>query len=57
VPRRLRRQLRAAAHNLRQGKPLKEGETAARLAGYAAYVHLTDQNLAGELFAALGDGK
>jgi hypothetical protein len=57
VPRRLRRQLRAAAHNLRQGKPLKDGETAACLTGYAAYVHLTDPSLAAKLFAALGDGR
>jgi hypothetical protein len=53
APRTLRRQLRAAAHNLRQGKPLKDGETAARLAGYAAYVYMTDKMLGGELLAAL----
>src|SRR5205814_5818724 len=45
VPRALRRQLRAAAHNLGQGKPLPEGETVERLAGYAAYVHMTDPEL------------
>jgi RNA-directed DNA polymerase len=54
VPRALRRQLRAAVHNLGQGKPLKEGETVARLAGYAAYVHMTDPKLAAKLFAGLG---
>jgi hypothetical protein len=54
VPRRLRRQLRAAAHNLHQGKPLREGETAARLEGYAAYVYLTDPKLSGQLRTALG---
>jgi hypothetical protein len=54
VPRRLRRQLRAAAHNLRQGKPLREGETTERLAGYAAYVSLTDRKLGGQLLASLG---
>jgi retron-type reverse transcriptase len=53
VPRKLRRQLRAAAHNLRRGRPLKEGETAARLAGYAAYVYMTDRKLGGQLLAAL----
>jgi hypothetical protein len=57
VPRRLRRQLRAAAHNLRQGKPLQEGETVARLAGYAAYVYMTDPALGGKLLAALGAGR
>ena len=41
-PRALRRQIRAAIHNLKAGKPLPEGESLARLAGYAAYVHMTD---------------
>jgi RNA-directed DNA polymerase len=53
VPRALRRQLRAAVHNLGQGKPLKEGETVERLAGYAAYVNMTDPTLAAKLFAGL----
>jgi RNA-directed DNA polymerase len=52
VPRTLRRQLRAAAHNLSQGKPLKEGETLARLAGYAAYVHATDPKAGAALLEA-----
>jgi hypothetical protein len=56
VPRRLRRQLRAAAHNLGQGKPLKEGETLARLTGYAAYVYMTDRDTGTRLFAALVNG-
>src|SRR6185436_3325851 len=38
VPRVLKRQLRAAIHNLSQGKALKEGETLSRLAGHAAYI-------------------
>jgi hypothetical protein len=53
VPRALRRQLRAAAHNLHNSKPLKEGETHARLEGYAAYVCMTDPKLGGKLLAAL----
>jgi hypothetical protein len=57
VPRRLRRQLRAAAHNLAQGKPLKDGETVARLAGYAAYVYMTDAELGSNLLAALGTAR
>jgi hypothetical protein len=57
VPRKVRRQLRAAAHNLRQGKPLKEGETIPRLIGYAAYVYMTDKKLGAELLAALANGK
>jgi RNA-directed DNA polymerase len=52
VPRRLRRQLRAAAHNRLAGKPLKEGESLARLAGYAAYVYATDAKLGAELMRA-----
>jgi hypothetical protein len=51
----LRRQLRAAVHNLRQGKPLKEGETAARLAGYAAYVYMTDAELGAKLLSSFGN--
>jgi hypothetical protein len=56
VPRALRRRLRAAIHNLGKGKPLPEGETVERLAGYAAYVHMTDARLGASLFAALGNG-
>ena len=52
VPRALRRQLRAAAHNLSRGKPLKAGESAARLAGYAAYMFATDAKLGGTLLDA-----
>jgi hypothetical protein len=54
VPRKLRRQLRAAAHNLANGKPPKDGETLARLAGYAAYVHMTDPKRGAELLKAIG---
>jgi RNA-directed DNA polymerase len=57
VPRQLRRQLRAAVHNFQQGKPLKEGETIGRLAGYAAYVHMTDAKLGVEYLSALGKGR
>jgi hypothetical protein len=42
TPRKLRRQLRSAIHKLKTGKPLKEGETVARLAGYAAFVYMTN---------------
>jgi RNA-directed DNA polymerase len=55
VPRALRRELRAAVHNLRQGKPLKDGETVERLAGYAAYVYMTDAALGAKLLASLGN--
>lgn len=53
VPRAVRRQLRAAIHNLSQGKPLHEGETPATLAGYAAYINMTDPQLAEKLLARL----
>jgi RNA-directed DNA polymerase len=53
VPRKMRRQLRAAIHNLKLGKPLKEGETAARLVGYAAYIHMTDPRLGNQYLTAL----
>jgi hypothetical protein len=53
VPRALRRQLRAAVHNLGQGKPLKEGETVERLAGYVAYIRMSDPLLGDKLFAGL----
>jgi hypothetical protein len=53
VPRKLRRQLRAAAHNRKNGKPPREGEPPARLLGYAAYVHMTDPKLGRQLLAGL----
>jgi RNA-directed DNA polymerase len=53
VPRKLRRQLRAATHNRKVGKPLPEGESPARLLGYAAYVHMTDPKLGRKLLAGL----
>jgi hypothetical protein len=53
VPRKLKRQLRAALHNMKNGKPLREGDSAARLAGYAAYVYMSDQKLGAKLLAAM----
>ena len=55
VPRALRRQLRAALHNLEQGKPLPDGESIARLAGLAAFVHMSDPDLGRSLLQRLGD--
>jgi hypothetical protein len=54
VPRRLRRQLRAALHNRKVGRGLHEGETDLSLAGQIAFVHMTDPKLAGKLWEALG---
>jgi retron-type reverse transcriptase len=53
VPRKLKRQVRAALHNLKNGKSLKDGETVERLAGYAAYIHMSDPKLGAKLLEAL----
>jgi hypothetical protein len=55
VPRSLRRQLRAAAHNLSRGKPPREGDTVAGLVGYAAYVYMTDPTAGAKLLATFGE--
>jgi RNA-directed DNA polymerase len=57
VPRNLKRQLRAAAHNLTTGKGLKPGESLSRLLGYAAYIHMTDPKLGQKLLAELNANK
>ena len=51
VSRTLRRQLRSAVHKLKTGKPLKEGESLARLSGYAAFVYMTNPDLGKKLLA------
>ena len=53
VPRALKRQIRAAIHNLSHGKGLKEGETLGRISGYAAYIYMTDPALGGKLLKQL----
>lgn len=45
VNRQMKRQMRAAIHNIKQGKVLPEGETLERLRGYAAYIAMTDRVL------------
>lgn len=45
TPRKLKRQLRAAIHNLSKGKPLKDGDTVERLLGYAAFVGMSEPAL------------
>lgn len=45
VSRQLKRQMRAAVHNLQQGKALPNGESLQRLRGYAAYIAMTDREL------------
>ncbi len=55
APRALRRQLRAALHHLDTGQPLREGETLARLAGYAAFIHQTHPAEGADLLARLAE--
>jgi RNA-directed DNA polymerase len=55
VPRKLRRQIRAAIHNMKQGKALKNGDTPATLKGYAAYINMTNPQLGKKLLEALGE--
>lgn len=51
--RKLRRQLRSAIHKLKTGKPLQEGESLARLTGYAAFVHMTNPALGRKMLTDL----
>jgi RNA-directed DNA polymerase len=53
-PRKLRRQLRSAIHKLKTGKALQEGETVARLCGYAAFIYMSNPELGKKM---LGDLK
>jgi hypothetical protein len=51
VPRKLRRQIRAAIHNVKQGKPLRDDETRSTIEGYIAYIAMTDRAQAKKLMA------
>ena len=53
VPREIKREIRAALHNLGKGKPLREGETLSRLAGMIAFITMTDRKLGQKLRAEL----
>lgn len=53
VSRALKRQMRAAVHNFKQGKALPEGESIQRLRGYAAYIAMTDRELGFSLLRQL----
>jgi retron-type reverse transcriptase len=53
VNRSLKRQMRAALHNLQQGRGLKEGESLNRLKGYAAYIAMTERELGKAMLAQL----
>jgi RNA-directed DNA polymerase len=55
VSRDVKRQIRAAVHNLKSGKPLKEGETLDTLAGYAAYIAMSEPELGHALLNQIAD--
>ncbi len=52
-PRQLKRQIRAAIHNLKSGKALPEGESFARLKGYASYIKMCEPELGLKMLADL----
>lgn len=54
VPREIKRRLRSALHHLQIGRPLPEGESLAKLAGLAAYIHQSEPELGRALLDALG---
>lgn len=53
TPRELRRMLRAALHNRKNGKPRPEGETDTQLIGYAAYIYMTNPELGAKMLQEL----
>lgn len=53
VPRKIKREYRAAIHNFLKGKELREGESWQTLYGYAAFVYMTDPLLGRRLMDAL----
>ncbi|MFT5130955.1 MAG: RNA-directed DNA polymerase [Rhodothermales bacterium] len=53
VPRSLKRQVRAAVHNLQKGKPLRGDETIYQLIGYAAFIAMVEPALGKSYLAAL----
>ena len=55
VPRKMRRQLRAAIHNAKNGKPLREDETFDTLRGYAAFISMTDPDEGASLLAEINE--
>lgn len=55
VDRKVKRQLRAAIHNLKQGKELKNGETVDSLRGMAAFVSMTERSLGRRLMEEINE--
>ena len=45
IPRQLKREMRAALHNLKSGKPLAEGESLESIQGYLAYITMVEPDL------------
>lgn len=55
VPRRIKRQLRAAIHNLQAGKPQRDGETLSTLSGYAAWIASAEPELGQRYLAQIAE--
>lgn len=53
VPRNIKRMLRAAIHNLEQGKPFKEGESFNTVQGYAAWIAMAEPDVGEALLQKL----
>ena len=53
VPRKLKREIRAAIHNSEKGKSFKPGDDYHRIKGYAAYIYMTDPILGAKLLQQL----
>ncbi len=53
VSRKIKRELRAAIYNLKNNKPLKEGDTIQRLKGIAAYINMSEPALGSKLMNEL----
>ena len=53
VPRNIKRMLRAAIHNLEQGKPFKEGESFNTVQGYAAWIAMAEPDVGEALLKKL----
>ena len=51
APRVMKRKLRAAIHTAKLGKPLPEGESLARMQGFAAYIFMTEAKLGARYLA------
>lgn len=57
VPRKVRRMLRAAAHNAKRGRELRPGESLDTLMGLAAFIYMTDQELGRSYLKEIGQLK